>query len=183
MDHKQAQSKVENLVKGAWEKVEKPLPPGAESPGSPAWIGWSSRISPPFPAGWPPDGKGSLYYYAYATGFSPSRLADAEVLGPVWARVKVDAHGKSAPQLEILAKEIKEVGIVGVRPLKKEEIAVYKAEESVVAQVFEASRKTGTKAMQAPLIRQYYCAWSKDTGVGDAIQQYHPEFFRWLGCR
>ena len=182
MDAKQIQAKVEELVKAEWEKIPKPLPPGADSPGSTAWIGWSYRISPPFPAAWPPDGKGIAYYYAYAAGFQPAALIDAERLGPVWARVKVDATGQSPPRVEVLAKEIKVVGTIGVRPLTKEEIAVYDTGDAVVAQVYEASRKTDAKALDALSVRKYYCAWSKDSGVGENIRRYHPEFFKWLGC-
>ena len=182
MDAKQVQAKVEELVKTEWEKIPKPLPPGADNPGSSAWIGWSYQISPPFPGAWPPDGKGIVYYYAYATGFQPAALADAERLGPVWARVQVDAAGQEAPQLEVLAKEIKVVGTIGVRPLTKEEIAVYDTGEAVAAQVYEASRRADTKALDAASARKYYCAWSKDSGVGKDIGSYHPGFFQWLGC-
>jgi hypothetical protein len=182
MDAKQVQTKVEELVKAEWEKTPKPLPPGANNPGSSAWIGWSYQISPPFSGAWPPDGKGIVYYYAYATGFQPAALADAERLGPVWARVKVDAAGQEAPQLEVLAKEIKVVGTIGVRPLTKEEIAVYSTGDAVEAQVYEASKKTDTKALDAASARKYYCAWSKDSGVSKDIRTYHPAFFRWLGC-
>jgi hypothetical protein len=182
MDAKQIQAQVEELVKAEWEKIPKPLPPGADSPGSTAWIGWSYRISPPFPAAWPPDGKGVLYYYAYATGFQPAALADAERLGPVWARVKVDTTGQEALQVEVLAKEINVVGTIGVRPLTKEEIAVYDTGDTVVAQVYEASRRTDAKALDAPSVRKYYCAWSRDSGVGKDISSYHPEFVKWLGC-
>jgi len=182
MDAKQVQAKVEELVKAEWEKILKPLPPGADNPGSAAWIGWSYRISPPFPAAWPPDGKGIVYYYAYAAGFQPAELADAERLGPVWAQVKVDVTGASGPRLEILAKEIKVVGTIGVRPLTKEEIAVYDTGEAVAAQIHEASKKTDTKALDAASARKYYCAWSRDSGQGENIRSYHPQFFNWLGC-
>jgi hypothetical protein len=182
MDAKQVQAKVEELVKAEWEKIPKPLPAGAGNPGSPSWIGWSYRISPPFPGVWPPDGKGVVYYYGYASGFQPAGLIDAERLGPIWARVKVDVTGQSPPRLELLAKEIKVVGTIGVRPLTKEEIAVYDTGDAVAAQVCEASRKIGTKALDAASVRRYYCAWSKDSGVGDDIRKYQLEFFRWLGC-
>jgi hypothetical protein len=182
MDAKQVQGKVEELVKAEWEKIAKPLPPGADNPGSPSWIGWSYQISPPFPAAWPPDGKGGLYYYAYATGFQPGGLADGERLGPVWARIKVDVTGQSAPRLEILAKEIKVVGTVGVRPLTQEEIAVYGTGDALAAQVYEASRKTDAKALDAASARKYYCDWAKDSGVGEDIRRFHSEFFKWLGC-
>jgi hypothetical protein len=182
MDAKQIQAKVEELVKVEWEKVSKPLPPGADNPGSPNWIAWSYRISPPFPAAWPPDGTGIACYYAYAVGFQPAALADAERLGPVWARVKVDITGASPPRFEVLAKEIKAVGTIGVRPLRREEAEVYRSGDSVVGQVCQASTKTDTKALDASAVREYYCAWSRDSGQGERIRSYHPEFFKWLGC-
>jgi hypothetical protein len=84
--------------------------------------------------------------------------------------------------VEVLAKEIKVVGTIGVRPLTKEEIAVYDTGDAVATQVYEASRKTDSKALDAPSVRKYYCAWSKDSGVSKEIGTYHREFFRWLGC-
>jgi hypothetical protein len=117
-----------------------------------------------------------------AAGFQPAGLADAERLGPVWARVKADTAGQASPRLELLAKEIKAVGTIGVRPLTKEEIAVYRTADAVAPRVHEASRRTDAKAIDAPSVRRYYCAWSKDSGVGDDLRKYQPEFFRWLGC-
>ena len=94
----------------------------------------------------------------------------------------MDTTGQSPPRLELLAKEIKVVGTIGVRPLTQEEIAVYDTGDAVAAQVYEASRRTDAKALDAPSVRKYYCAWSKDSGVGKNIRSYHPEFFKWLGC-
>jgi hypothetical protein len=182
VDATQVQAKVEELVKAEWEKIAKPLPPGADNPGSPDWISWSYRISPPFPAAWPPDGKGIVYYYADAAGFQPGALADAERLGPVWARVKVDITGASPPRLDVLAEEIKVVGTIGVGPLSQEDIELYKSRDSGVAQVCEASTKTDAKALDASAVRRYYCVWTKDSGQSEKIRSYHPEFFKWLGC-
>jgi hypothetical protein len=179
----QAASKVEEVVKAEWEKMPKPLPPGADSPGSPDWVGWQYRLSPPFPAAWPPDGEGVVCYYAYSTGFSPARLADAEVLGPVWARVKVDARGRSAPQLQILDRVIKEAGVIGVQPLGKNEVAASMDGDSAAEQIIQASTRTDAKPLATPLIRQYYCAWNRNAGVAEAIRPFHPEFFKWLDCR
>ena len=187
MNPEQIRNNVNELVKAQWRKVEPSLPSGPEgrplNPSSPDYRFWEYRISPPFPVAWPPDGKGLVYYYAYAAARNPSVLVDGEWLGPLWARIKVDATSRSGPQLEILTREIKEVGQLGVRPLTKEEIDIYNSADSVTAELYDNLQRADLKGLNAPLIRRYYCAWARDTGMGRAIRTYHPEFFEWLGCK
>lgn len=187
MNLEQIRSKVDELIKAQWGKVEPSLasrPDGQPiDPSSPDYKFWEYRISPAFPAAWPPDGKGLVYYYAYAAARNPSVLMDGEWLGPLWARVKVDATSRAVPQLEILTREIKEVGTIGVRPLTKEEIDICNAADSVTAELYDTLQRADLRRLNAPPIRQYYCAWGRDTGMGRAIRTYHPEFFKWLGCK
>ncbi len=183
----QIRDNVNELIKAQWRRVEPASPTGPDrqplDPSSRDYKFWEYRISPPFPAAWPPDGKGLVYYYAYAAARNPSVLMDGEWLGPLWARVSLDATSRSVPQLEILTREIKEVGTIGVRPLMKEEINIYNSADAVAAELRKAVQSADLRGLNAPLIRQYYCAWGRDTGMGKAIQTYHPAFFKWLSCK
>lgn len=87
------------------------------------------------------------------------------------------------PQLEILTREIKEVGTVGIRPRTREEIDTYNSADTVTAEIYDVLQRTELRGLNAPLMRQYYCAWGRDTGMGEAIRTYHPEFYKWLGCK
>lgn len=139
-------------------------------------------MSPPFPASWPPDKSGTLYYYAYAAGVSPAGLMDTEILGPLWARVRIDATGQSKPRLEILTREIKQVGTIGVLQFPQGEFTVYDDRVIFEKELFEAAKRSDVRFIQELQAKQFYCAWSKDTGMGEQIQRYHPEFFKWLAC-
>ena len=173
------------LVKQAWQEIKRatPRPKPSDAAGPPGDVGWDYVISPAFPSAWPPDGKGLVYYYAYATGLRMG-LMDAEVVAAPWGRVKVDATGKQAPQMEILRKQLKEAGRQGVRPLKQEEIDIYKGKDAVEAQVSLLSRATSLKDVDAAALQRYYCQWLKDNGtVADEIRPFQIEFFKWLACR
>jgi len=177
---------VEALVKQSWPGIEKalPRPDLGDTSGPPGEVvGWDYVISPPFPGAWPPDGQGLLYYYAYASGFRPG-LVDADVVAAPWGRVKVDATGEKAPQMELLHRQLREASIQAVRPLKQEEITAYQSKERVEAQIFLLSKASSPKGVDAAAIRQYYCLWSKDNGVvAHQIRPFHPGFLNWLDCR
>jgi hypothetical protein len=187
MDSELIRDRIEVIVKAQWKDIKPVISPGHGgrplNPGSPNYRFWEYRISPPFPAVWPPDGSGIIYYYAYAAAMNPNVLVDGEWLGPVWARVRVDLKDESMPRLEILTREIKELRIIGVRPLSAEEATVYSAASSVAAQLGESVRNGDLKAIDTTLMKKNYCFWSKNTGTGDALRAFHPDFFNWLGCK
>jgi len=104
-------------------------------------------------------------------------------VGALWARVTVDANGRVAPHLEILTRQIKEIGIQGVRPLRAEEIAVVKSYDAVEAQLYKLSREAARGNIDAPAIQRYFSLWCETSGtVAEQIRPYHKEFFHWLGC-
>jgi len=177
-----ARARAEDMVKSAWVKLTKPLQSGTEGPQSVAFVSWEYRLSPPFPASWPPGKSGTLYYYAYAAGLSAAGLMDTEILGPLWARVRIDATGQSKPRLEILSREIKQIGTVGVQSLPQGELTLYDNRVIFEKEIFEAAQKSDARLVKDPDAKRFYCTWGKDTGAGAAIRRFHPEFFKWLAC-
>jgi hypothetical protein len=173
--------KVEAMVKEEWKKIEATIEPAA-SPQD--FMGWRYALSPAIPAAWPPDGKGSVYYYAFAYGLNPTRLADAEFVAAPWLRVKVDAIGKSAPQLEILTKKIKEIGIQGVRPLEAEELGVLKQAKQVEEQVYKLTQATSLRSVDSVTVKQHYQLWCSTQGaIAEQLRPQHKKFFDWVGCK
>lgn len=141
---------VVSLVRAEWPKI---FP--SDSKGPPFW---SHRVSPGFPCSWPVKERGPLCYYAYAAAFDP-QLADGERIAAPWARVTVERN--NPPKAELLTKAVKELGIQGVRPLKKGETEILKTDS-----------------------KGFYCLWAGTNGVIAAeLRKIHPEFFEWLGCR
>ncbi len=80
-------------------------------------------------------------------------------------------------------REIREVGTIGVRPLSREEIDAYNSADSVTAKLCDAMQGAGLRGLNVPLMREYYCAWGRDTGMGRAIRTYDSEFYKWLACK
>jgi hypothetical protein len=180
MSTKDSKKQVEDLVKAEWKKLSTTVEPAKAIDD---FVGWSYSISPAIPAVWPPDGKGLLYYYAYAYGLSP-RFADAQLIAAPWGRVKVDVTGRAAPSLEILNKQIEEIGPQGVRPLMAEEIAVLDTEDAVEKQLWELSRRTGLGGTADDSVKRYYRLWCQTNGtVAEKIRARHKQFFDWLGCQ
>jgi hypothetical protein len=181
MDAQSLRRQVESLIKAEWTKID---PTRAMAKSIDEFKSWSFAVTPPIPAAWPPDGKGVVYYYAYAYGMNPSRLADGEWIAAPWARVKVDATGQAASQLEMLTKGIKEVGIQGVRPLRDEEIKTLDQQAAVEEQIQTISKKTSLRGIDAKPLKQFFQLWCSTNGViVEQLRSKHPQFFDWVGCK
>jgi len=181
MDAQSLRRQVESLIKAEWTKID---PTRAMAKSIDEFKSWSFAVTPPIPAAWPPDGKGVVYYYAFAYGMNPSRLADGEWIAAPWARVKVDATGQAAPQLEMLTKGIKEVGIQGVRPLRDEEIKTLDQQAAVEEQIQTISKKTSLRGIDAKPLKQFFQLWCSTNGViVEQLRSKHPQFFDWVGCK
>ncbi len=174
-------AEVEKVVQEQWAKIAQAIPPCPGDPGTPGWISWEYRISPPFPETWPPKGTGRVFYYAYAAGLEMG-LVDAERLGPIWARVAVSTTPGSPPRVEILTREVKILDTIGVRPLTRDEVRIFQQRNAVEKQVHAVSSQTDLKGLDAKAVRGYYCPWCRNTGMAEQIRKLHPEFFRWLSC-
>jgi len=180
MDAQSLRRQVESLIKAEWTKID---PTRAMAKSIDEFKSWSSAVTPPIPAAWPPDGKGVVYYYAYAYGMNPSRLADGEWIAAPWARVKVDATGQAASQLEMLTKEIKELGIQGVRPLQEDEVKISRQRALVEEQILNLSTKSSVAGFDAKPVKQFFRVWCSTNGViVEQLRSKHPQFFGWVGC-
>ncbi len=170
---------VKQFFRAEWNKLlERTEGPSGTAPADPLW---QTRISPPFPDSWPPDGDNAVVYYAYAAGRSLG-LHDAERLGPVWAKLTVKLDAKTPPRLEVLERDLVIRGTHGVRPLTASEAKVFQTRDQVEALVEDSARQRGADALDNPRVRAYYCLWARTSGIGALIRPKHPEFFRWLNC-
>lgn len=165
---------VKGLVDAEWKRYSdeghvprKPLPEGTF---------WSARVTPPFPAAWPPDGSGKVIYYGFAGGFRTT-LSDAEEVAAPWVRVLVDG----TPALERIGKDLRPIGINGVHPIWGEELAIAKTWEQADEQVRALARGKATPG--APLVKRFYCQWARFGGIGAEMKVLHSAFFAWLACR
>lgn len=162
MDLTQTLQAVQAAAKAAFAKVE----------GS---AGWDLRLSPPFPATWPPTG--ATLVHAYAARFDPS-LSDAERTAPPWGRVRIAPDG--AISVEGVATRLGEATPQGFFPVTKEH-PLRAAREAAQRSVLSA---TSEAALDAAAVRAFYCAWLGANGVaGRSIQAQHAGFVAWLKCR
>jgi hypothetical protein len=178
MNPQSLRQEVESLVKAEWTKIRAKLPRA----GSPQeFTSWEYQLTPPIPAAWPPDGQGVVYYYAFAYG-TRMDLRDAQLVAVPWARITVD--GESTPRLEILEKEIKQVGIQGVRPLRKEEIEIFAQRAAVEEQIRKLATKTFLAGIDPQPLREFFQFWCSTHGVvAEQLRPRHPQFFAWVGCK
>jgi hypothetical protein len=126
-------------------------------------------------------GKGVVYYYAFAYGMRID-LKDAQLVAAPWARIT--SEGESTPRLEILEQEIKQIGVQGVRPLRKEEIKMFDQRAAIEEQIQTLSMKTSLHATDAKRLKEFFQLWCSTHGViAEQLQPKHPEFFDWVGCK
>lgn len=142
----------------------------------------STRVAPPVPARWPPQGPTALVFHVYAAVFDPG-LRDAERVLSSWALATLEP-GAAEASLRTLRKPTRELGIQGVRPLRAEEqqaLATRDAAEAALARLAREGRAEGPEA--AP-VRRYYCAWLSVNGVfAEELRGASPGFIEWLACR
>lgn len=180
MEPQSPRQEVESIIKVSWANIKSGLP----APRSfNEFVSWDYAIAPAIPAAWPPDGKGVVYYYTFAYGSNPARLVDGQFVAAPWAQVKVDV-ARGAPELEILSKGIKEIGIQGVRPLREEEIKIFNQRAAVEEQIQTLSRKTSLHAIDAKRLKEFFQLWCSTNGViAEELRRKHPQFFEWVGCK
>jgi len=169
------------LLDAEWRKMESKM---EVQPKRPPGVFWDYVISPPFPSIWPPDKNSCLYYYAYAAGHDlRGGLADGVHVTAPWGRVEVEIGRRTSLEFKPLASRIKTIGIQGVRPISKDELAIYEGKES--AETYLGTLPTLPDENEKGVIelKKYYCTWCNHNGViVEEIRQHHKQFFRWLGC-
>jgi len=143
---------------------------------------WDPAVTPPFPVHWPPEGGSGSVRYLYATCFDP-RIADGIRVAAPWGIIESLGCEQGLRRFVRLSESIREIGIQGVRPMTKEEMAVY--EKCSAAESFLESL-AGLPDEDDPVmrpLRDYYLTWCGHNGViRQEIAYRHEPFFRWVGC-
>lgn len=167
------------LLNAEWRKMESKM---EVQPKRPPGVFWDYVISPPFPSIWPPDKNSCLCYYAYAAGHDlRGGLADGVHLSAPWGRVEVEI-GRSL-KFKPLASKIRAIGIQGVRPISKDELAIYERKESAETYLGTLTTLPDEKEKGVSELKKYYCTWGNHNGViVEEIRLHHTQFFQWLGC-
>ena len=169
---------IRSLIDGDWTVIQAQHKFDSGDPDS---ISWDYRITPGFPAIWPPQESVVLVYYGYPCGFS-TNLHDGVHIGRPWVRVEV-APGR-APQKKDLLRKISKMGVQGVRPLDSKEIQI--AENGLIVQDY-LRKLTGLPADQkrrTAMLRDYYCFWLRTNSlIGGSIHKQHANFISWLQCK
>jgi hypothetical protein len=160
-----------------WRKVQDPSAEAASGP-----VVWSYRVSPPFPASWPPDPNRKVNYYVYAVGNNLQRaLTDGEQVAVPWALIVVSAE---ASELELLSDRLKEIGVQGVSPLTRDEAGVYAQADEAEQYLLRLSSLPDDASSEIRMLKRYYCIWISYNGVivGE-IRPRQEAFITWLHCK
>ncbi len=172
--YRELKPRIAALVESRWGERQAQgrdrVPGGRPFPDGPAW---NLRVAPPFPAAWPPDGKGRLVVYAFAGGMRPG-LRDAEEVAAPWGRVTVDGDALSFADLG----ELRSLGVHGVRPIAGEELAIARSGDAAADDLAALAR--GTTLGDAPRVQRFYRQWLRDGGLGDELRRLHPAFTAWV---
>ena len=169
------------LLDAEWRKMESKM---EGQPKRPPGVFWDYVISPPFPSIWPPDKNSCLYYYAYAAGHDlRGGLADGIHVSAPWGRAEVEIGRRTSLKFKPLASKIKTIGIQGVRPISKDELAIYEGKESAETYLGTLTTLPDENEQGVIELKKYYCTWCTHNGViVEEIRRHHQQFFQWLGC-
>lgn len=171
-------TEVEGLLKRDWMEIARKYPLDVNERGA---IAWNFRVTPPFPAQWPPDPERKVVYHAYPEG-AVLHGGDCLVVGKPWASIIASAGSESA--IRILRHSIAELGPQGFRPLSSEEVAVARASTAGPMRLRELSSIPSAGSDDARVVRDYYCGWIGGNGViASQLESRHGDFFSWLDCR
>jgi len=131
--------------------------------------GWVLEIMPPVPE---PDGQ--LVYYASARRFRPG-LSDGHEVAALWA--KADQRGN----VTLLTDAVSLLGIEGVRPMTRGEIALFEEVERA-GPLEDLWRRASHDGGAAMLLRRRYCFWSRVKLVSREVLARHPNVAAFLDC-
>lgn len=170
------------LLDAEWRKIETNSHLNIDEPPSVLWV---YEVSLPIPSKWPPGSGLKLYYYVSARGHDVSGgLADAHYVAGPWARVEIGADG-SSPRLGLLAKEIKEIGIQGVRMLEEKEVILYGrwAGGKIETYLSVLSALPDEASLEVIDFKRFFCSAISLNWIYQEIQPIHQDFFDWLSCK
>jgi len=169
------------LLHAEWKKTISAL---HEPSPARARVFWDYHVSPPFPVQWPPGADQRLYHYIYAMGMNPQSLSDGTYVSAPWGRIETQKKGNIPPSFLRISREIREIGIQGVRPLSQEEVLVYEKKDVAEKYLGTLTALPDDTQKDVGVLREYYCAWCRNNGViSDKIRAQHIPFFVWLGCK
>ncbi len=164
---------VQPLLDAEWKNL------GASSPD----VSWDSNVSPAFPADWPAESAGQLFYYAYPVGRDHRSHDALHVLGP-WARVEVAEGSGEGPKLTPFQTRIVPGRVAHLRPrltfheLTSLELGRFKVETFEV--MLKASQLPDEGAPETRYLKDFYSTWHRSSLVR-GIRSHHEPFFGWLG--
>jgi len=157
------------MIDQLWQSIQKPDTPIQF---------WDKSTTPLFPFGWLPVPGMVWVSYVYATGRDFRKLADGEYIAKPWAKLEYRL-GKSEPELISLSNKLEHVAIQGVRPLKLDEVEIYRQYPEILEKIL--SNDFAVVASLPDLIRNYYRLWRNCNGViASQVKPYHSDFFKWV---
>ena len=170
----------EPLIGAEWKKTRTETGGGDSGPPDRSW---TPVVTPPFPSRWPPEGNRRAVRYLYATSFDPQVMDGVRVAAP-WGHLECSGGDRRQPRFVRMAGTIREIGIQGVRPITKEEMAIYEKGGMAESCLQALAGLPDESDPGASLLRNYYRTWCGHNGVivGEIVSLYEP-FFRWAGCR
>jgi photosystem II stability/assembly factor-like uncharacterized protein len=148
---------------------------------------------PPFPSAWPPDGKGTVYYYAYSVIVTnPMELRqmggqmvtvhfmpEVVVFAP-WARVALDTTHHDDGEVEILARSVE---TLGADPRILHVHSVCDTGERQEERLVDLMRARGSPPTEEADLTAHYCAWiAENRRAAEWVRGRHHAFYEWLAC-
>jgi len=168
---------VESLLKTDWQEIMRKYPLNKKDHDATVW---TSRISPPLPAQWPPGPDRKVVYYAYPEGMM-LHGGDSLMIGKPWARVISVSSSQS--NIRILRHSISKLETQGFRPLSNYEVAVMRSSTTGPARLMDLDTVPLTGSDDTRVVRDYYCSWLGGNGIiASKLQSSHSGFFTWLDC-
>ncbi len=170
-------SEFRDRLEAEWRKIRNTAEETASGP-----VVWSYRVSPPFPAFWPPNSSRKAYYYIYAAGnYLRGGLSDGDLVAPPWARIGVSGE---ASEMELLSDRLRRIGVQGVRPLSGAEADVYAQSDQTERYLLGLSSQPDDMSPKTQTLKKYYCIWTSHNGIiADALRPRQETFIRWLDCK
>lgn len=171
---------VSPLVDAEWKRTRQgPDRSPKEGPG----LFWDPAVTPPIPVRWPPEGGPCSVRYLYATCFDP-RIADGIRVAAPWGSIESAGGEQGLSRFVRFSESIREIGIQGVRPITKEEMAVYEKRGAVESSLESLAGLPDENDPVMGSLRDSYRTWCGHNGViMQELFSLHEPFFRWVGCR
>ena len=138
------------------------------------------KMTPPFPATWPPAGNRTVVYFAYSREGLPTGMVRYQVYSP-FARVELSITSGTTAALHLTRLKPRLLPYTETESLRGDPAEQTTAAQEALFKLITSPAPSRFNPALAEPMRRTYQAWiGQHSGLATVIRKHVPQFFAWL---